>query len=153
MPAYASTVIDASADEVWSYLRDFGNLAEWLPGISSCVFEEGEGGPGTVRRIEGAGGLFRERLLTLDDDSRSATYEILESPLPVREYRAVYRVHPVTDTGRAFVEWSAAFETDGGADEAKVTRNMVRYIFAPGLAALGERHAGHRPAAGAEPVG
>ncbi|WP_440071427.1 SRPBCC family protein [Streptosporangium sp. OZ121] len=134
MSAYASTVINASADEVWEYLRDFGNLAEWLPGITGCEIEDGERSrPGAVRRLDGPGGVFRERLLTLDDASRSATYEILESPLPVRDYRALYRVAPVTDSGRAFVEWSATFET---GDAAKVRRFVVDQVFEPGLAAL-----------------
>ncbi|MEV4187810.1 SRPBCC family protein [Streptosporangium canum] len=137
MSAYASTVLNASAEEVWDYLRDFGNLAEWLPGITLCEIEEGDGlRPGAVRRIEGPGGTFRERLLTLDDGSRSATYEILESPLPLRDYRGLYRVSPVTDSGRAFVEWSAAFEAD---DEAKITKIVTRGIFEPGLAALHKR--------------
>ncbi|MDP9869991.1 MULTISPECIES: SRPBCC family protein [Streptosporangium] len=137
MSAYASTVVNASADEVWAYLRDFGNLAEWLPGVALCEIEEGDGSrPGAVRRVEGAGGLFRERLLTLDDGARSATYEIVESPLPLRDYRGSYRVSPVTDSGRAFVEWSAAFEAD---DEAKMTRILTRAIFEPGLAGLRER--------------
>ncbi|GAA3446781.1 SRPBCC family protein [Planomonospora venezuelensis] len=137
MTAYASTVVDASADEVWNYLRDFGNVAEWLPGITGCEIEEGTASqPGAVRRIESAGGLFRERLLTLDDASRSATYEILECPLPVSGYRAVYRVSPVTDSGRAFVEWSASFTAD---DEAKMAAIFTRGVFEPGLAALHKR--------------
>ncbi|GAA3042781.1 SRPBCC family protein [Streptosporangium longisporum] len=140
MSAYASTVVDASADEVWGYLRDFGNVAEWLPGIDRCEVEEGGGSrPGTVRRLEGLGGVFRERLLTLDDDSRSATYEILEGPLPVSDYRAVYRVSPVTDSGRAFVEWSATFAAD---DVAKMNRVIVKGVFEPGLTAL---HGRFRP--------
>ncbi|MEU4540529.1 SRPBCC family protein [Streptosporangium sp. NPDC023825] len=134
MSAYASTVINASADQVWEYLRDFGNVAEWLPGITGCEIEDGgDSRPGAVRRLESPGGAFRERLLTLDDASRSATYEILESPLPVRDYRALYRVAPVTDSGRAFVEWSATFETD---DAAKVEGFVVGQVFEPGLAAL-----------------
>ncbi|MEU8378772.1 SRPBCC family protein [Streptosporangium sp. NPDC048865] len=137
MSAYASTVINASADEVWKYLRDFGNVAEWLPGVTGCEIEDGgDPLPGAVRRLDSLAGVIRERLLTLDDASRSATYEILESPLPVRDYRAVYRVAPVTDSGRAFVEWSATFEAD---DEAEVATFVVQLIFAPGLAALHER--------------
>ncbi|WP_433257251.1 SRPBCC family protein [Streptosporangium sp. CA-135522] len=137
MSAYASTVVDASADEVWSYLRDFGNLAEWLPGITLCEIEEGDATrPGAVRRLDGAGGVFRERLLTLDDDSRSASYEIFDSPLPVRDYRAVYRVFPITDSGQAFIEWSATFEAD---DEEKMNKVFTRGVFEPGLTALGKR--------------
>ncbi|MGJ6965318.1 SRPBCC family protein [Streptosporangium sp. G11] len=134
MSAYASTVINASADEVWKYLRDFGNPAEWVPGITGCEIEGGgKSLPGAVRRLEGPGGTFRERLLALDDVSRSAAYEILESPLPVRDYRAFYRVAPVTDSGSAFVEWSATFEAD---DMAKIEEFVTRQVFEPGLASL-----------------
>ncbi|MDP9844208.1 SRPBCC family protein [Streptosporangium lutulentum] len=137
MSVYASTVVNTPADEVWSYLRDFGNLAEWLPGMTSCVIEEGVNSqPGAVRRMEGPGGLFRERLLVLDDDARSATYEILESPLAVTNYRATYRVAPVTDSGQAFIEWSATFEAD---DEAKLNKIFTRGVFEPGLASLNKR--------------
>ncbi|GIH95573.1 SRPBCC family protein [Planobispora siamensis] len=137
MAVYASTVINAPADKVWDYLRDFGNLTEWLPGVTSCEIEGGGASePGAIRRAESAGGLFRERLLTLDDTSRSASYEILESPLPVRDYRATYRVAPVTDSGHSFVEWSASFESE---DEAKVSKILTRGVFEPGLASLRKR--------------
>jgi hypothetical protein len=140
MSVYASTVVNTSADEVWSYLKDFGNLAEWLPGMTSCVIEEGVvSQPGAVRRLEGPGGLFRERLLVLDDASRSAIYEILECPLPVTNYRATYRVSPVTDSGQAFIEWSATYEAE---DKAKLDKIFTRGVFEPGLAALHKRFQG-----------
>jgi hypothetical protein len=134
---YASTVIKADANEVWAYLRDFGNVEEWLPGITTCEIEDGGTlAPGAVRRIEGAGGVFRERLLSLDDAERSLTYEILECPLPVRDYRATCRVAPVTDTGEAFVEWYASFEAD---DPGRVAKIFARGVFAPGLDSLRKR--------------
>jgi hypothetical protein len=137
MSVYASTVVNTSADKVWSYLRDFGNLAEWLPGMTSCVIEEGVATqPGAVRRMEGQGGIFRERLLALDDEARSATYEILECPLPVTNYRATYRISPVTDSGQAFIEWSATYEAD---DKAKLDKIFTRGVFEPGLASLNKR--------------
>ncbi|MGH3390472.1 MAG: SRPBCC family protein, partial [Actinomadura sp.] len=37
--SYASAVINASADEVWAIVRDYGNLAEWAPSIESCEIE------------------------------------------------------------------------------------------------------------------
>ncbi|GII03416.1 SRPBCC family protein [Planobispora takensis] len=137
MAVYASTVINAPADKVWDYLRDFANLAEWLPGVTSCEIEGGGAAePGAIRRAQAGDSLFRERLLTLDDTSRSATYEIIECPLPVSNYRATYRVAPVTDSGRSFVEWSASFDSD---DEAKMSKIFARGIFEPGLASLHKR--------------
>lgn len=142
---YASTVLPASVDRVWNYLRDFGNIAEWHPGIISGEMEDGAPGDrvGGVRRLTGPGGeLFRERLVALDDGERSSSYDLLESPFPVRSYRSTLHVMPVTDSGLTFAEWYARYdaETDVDAEEAvRLMRTFARGVFATGLAALSER--------------
>ncbi|MER7544382.1 SRPBCC family protein [Spirillospora sp. NPDC127506] len=139
--SYASAVLDATADEVWSYLRDFGNLAEWMPGVQTGVIEDGGPGDrvGCVRRLIGPGdSVFRERLISLDDAGRGYSYEIVESPLPVRGARGRLRVAPVTATGQAFVEWWADFSADAGDEEA-MTKTLAEGIYATGLSALAER--------------
>ncbi|HEX2316984.1 MAG TPA: SRPBCC family protein [Thermomonospora sp.] len=139
--SYASAVINASAEEVWRYLRDFGNLAEWRVGIATCAIEDG--GPpdrvGCVRRLIGIGDLvFRERLTALDDTARCCSYEILESPLPVRDCHARIRVAPVTDTGQAFVEWEAEFAADPD-DEHAMTATFDSAVLGSGLDRLRRR--------------
>jgi hypothetical protein len=137
---YASAVINATADEVWSYVRDFGNIAEWLPSIETCEIEdEGDGGVGTVRRLTGAGdAVFRERLVALSDADRSLSYDFVESPFPVRRLRATIRVAPVTDSGQAFVEWSGVFDADAG-DEDRMTKIFAKAVYAAGLDGLRKR--------------
>ncbi|WP_067471601.1 SRPBCC family protein [Actinomadura hibisca] len=139
--SYASAVLNAPADRVWDYLRDFGNLAEWMPGVETGIIEDG--GPpdrvGCVRRIIGPGSsVFRERLAALDDGDRSYRYEIVESPLPIRSARGLLRVAPVTDTGQAFVEWWGEFSADA-ADEEAMEKTLRSAIYAPGLQALRKR--------------
>jgi hypothetical protein len=139
---YASAVLPVSADRVWEYLRDFGNIADWHPGIASGELEHGAGDQvGAVRRLTGPGGeIFRERLVALDDVERSYTYELFESPFPVRSYRSILRVTPVTDSGLAFAEWYAWYDADTDAgDEASLTKTFARGVFATGLTALQER--------------
>ncbi|GAA2403201.1 SRPBCC family protein [Actinomadura vinacea] len=138
---YASAVLNASADDVWAYLRDFGNLAEWMPGVQTGMIEDG--GPadriGCVRRLIGPGdSVFRERLSTLDDAGRGYAYEILECPLPVRDARGRIRVAPVTETGQAFVEWSGEFTADA-ADREAMEKTFAKGIYATGLGALRKR--------------
>ncbi|MDN3355863.1 SRPBCC family protein [Actinomadura sp. DC4] len=137
---YASAVLPVSADRVWEAIRDFGSIADWHPGIASAELKGGAGDQvGAVRRLTGPGGeLFVERLLILDDTARSYTYEILESPFPVRAYEATMRVTPVTDTGYAFAEWTATYDADA-EDEARLTKTFSRGIFATGLSALRDR--------------
>jgi hypothetical protein len=137
---YASAVLPVSAERVWESIRDFGSIADWHPGITSGEMEDGAAGDrvGSVRRLTGPGGeVFRERLVALDDAERSYTYEILESPFPVRSYQATLRVTPVTDTGYAFAEWLACYDADA-EEETRLTKTFERGIFATGLTALRE---------------
>ena len=41
---YTSSVIDASADTVWSRIRDFNGLPLWHPGIADSRIENGDAG-------------------------------------------------------------------------------------------------------------
>jgi ribosome-associated toxin RatA of RatAB toxin-antitoxin module len=137
--AYASGVVPASAEEVWSYIRDFNSLSEWHPAIAASELTSGSGAEvGAVRRLTlGDGGIVVERLLVLDDPDRSVTYEFLENPFGARRYICTLRVTPVTATGEAFVEWWTEFDADE-ADEKRLTDFFANGVYATGLAALRE---------------
>ena len=70
--SYASTIINAPADTVWSFVHHYDNLDEWLPSIETCEMEDGARADevGAVRRLTAAGGdaVFRERLVSFDDE-------------------------------------------------------------------------------------
>ena len=135
---YASTIINAPAATVWSFLRDFANLDEWLPSIETCEMEDGAPADqiGAVRRLTAAGdAVFRERLVSFDDEGRSYAYEFLESPLPLHTIRAEIRVAPVTDTDQAFIEWWGEFTADEQQIEP-MTKFLTKNIYGAGLAAL-----------------
>ena len=83
------------------------------------------------------GGRLRERLLTFSDLERSFTYNILESPLPLRNYLATFTCKPVTEGNKTFVEWSASFDA-AEADEPRLLEQVGRNTFAAGIAALRE---------------
>lgn len=114
--SYASTVIDAPADEVWARVRDFNGLTDWLGGlVASSEIEDGKAGDqvGGVRSFTLVNGVhLRERLQSFSDTDRAYTYSIEKGPYDVDNYRATLRVTPVTDGNRAFVEWWADFDCD-----------------------------------------
>lgn len=76
-----------------------------------------------------------ERLVAPDDEHRTLTYDIVESPFAVRRYVATIRVAPVTDAGTTFVEWSTESGADA-ADEEELMRTFGDGVFAGGLAGL-----------------
>ena len=113
--SYASTVIDAPADEVWARIRDFNGLPAWHGGmVKSSEIEEGKAGDqtGGVRSFTLANDAhLREKLLAHSDLERSYTYDFQKHPFEgVENYYATIHFLPVTDTGQTFVEWSTTFD-------------------------------------------
>ena len=83
---YVSSVIDASADNLWQRIRDFNGLPQWHPGIADSRIENNEPSDrvGCIRHFHTRdGGMIRERLLGLSDYDFTCVYEILESPMGV----------------------------------------------------------------------
>ena len=116
--------VAAPADDVWTLLRDFGNVG-WIPGPTR-VDVEGDG-PGMRRLIHGSGDgpPVVERLISVDDAGRTIEYAIDENnPLPVDEYRGTVTIDDAP--GGARIRWSAAFEPSG--DEAEA-RNVIELML------------------------
>ena len=136
---YRSAIINANADKVWKLVRDFNALPKWHPAIASSAIEDG--GPadriGCVRRFtrRSDGGMLREQLLSLADDTRSFTYNILVSPMPVENYLAAMRFTPITHDNRTFAEWWAVFDVTSGPP-ATTAADIGDNVFVAGFAAI-----------------
>jgi hypothetical protein len=114
--SYASTVIDAPADEVWARIRDFNGLPVWHGGmVATSEIEEGKAGDqvGGIRSFTLTNDAhLREKLLGHSDQERSYTYSFQKHPFDVDNYLATIRVTPVTDGNKSFVEWWTTFDCD-----------------------------------------
>jgi hypothetical protein len=142
---YVSSVIDASADNVWSRVRDFNALPLWHPGIADSRIENNEPSDrvGCIRHFHTReGGTIRERLLALSDYDYSCSYEIIDSPMGVADYVATLKLTPVTDGQRSFAEWSAEFDCADGR-EHELTELIGGGVFQAGFDAL-KRHFARR---------
>ena len=142
---YVSSVIDTSAENVWSRVRDFNALPSWHPAIADSRIENNEPSDrvGCIRHFHlRDGAMIRERLLALSDYDFSCSYEILESPMGVADYVATLKLTPITDGGRCFAEWSAEFEC-AEARERELSASIGDGAFQAGFDAL-KRHFGRR---------
>lgn len=113
--AYASTVIDRPATEVWAVIRDFNGLPDWNPAVTRSAIEDGRPADqvGCVRSFHLADGAhLRERLLAFSDPGMSMTYNFEKTPFAVENYIATLRCTAVTDGNRCFVEWWTDFDCD-----------------------------------------
>ena len=89
--------IDTSPDAVWSKVRDFGAVGDFLDGIDSVRLEGDD-------RVIGMFGLeVRERLVVRDDQNRSITYSVIDG-VPIERHSATITVTPSGDGST--VVWS-----------------------------------------------
>ncbi|EIZ78326.1 hypothetical protein WSK_3071 [Novosphingobium sp. Rr 2-17] len=64
----------APADEVWAYVRDFYNVAEWQPHITSAEKGDVEGQRVVLMK---RGNTVLDRIANRDDDKRILSYEMV----------------------------------------------------------------------------
>ncbi|TAG02195.1 MAG: SRPBCC family protein [Betaproteobacteria bacterium] len=142
---YVSSVVDTSADNVWSRIRDFNALPQWHPTIADSRIENSDASDrvGCIRHMHTRdGGMIRERLLALSDYDYQCVYEIIESPMGVANYIATLKLTPITDGQRCFAEWSAEFDCAEGR-ERELTELIGNGVFQGGMDAL-KRHFARR---------
>ncbi len=142
---YVSSVIDASADRVWSIVRDFNGLPRWMPIVADSRIEGGQPSDkvGCIRNFNlKNGGNIREQLLSLSDYEYICSYAILESPMGVENYTATLKLMPITDGDRTFAEWTAEFDCDPAREHELVTQ-IGQGVFQAGFDQL-KRQAGRR---------
>jgi len=121
--------LPAAAETVWAEIGDFGAIADWHPLIAKAEVVEIDG---DIHRhlTTTDGDLILERLTGTGELTYS--YEIIDGPLPVAGYRAVFSCVPEGEGCHIF--WSAHFEAlDPSADE------IVAAIYEAGLRAIRDR--------------
>ncbi len=145
--AYASIILKAPVETVWSLVRDFNALPKWAPAIAKSKIEGGLDSDvvGCVRSFHTKDGThIRERLLTLDDANYTFTYNFEKPAFPVRNYIAMLRLYPVTHSDETFAEWHATFDEAPG-DEGKYEREISKNVFAANWANLAKIIAAKKP--------
>jgi ribosome-associated toxin RatA of RatAB toxin-antitoxin module len=104
-----STDLDVSADQVWQLVGNFNALPDWHPQVEKSELTK----KGQERRLAlVGGGTVVERLDDMDKKSRTYTYSIVDSPLPMKNYKATIKVSGKGD--KCQVEWSSEFEANAG---------------------------------------
>lgn len=146
--AYASIILKAPVETVWSLVRDFNGLPSWAPAIAKSKIEGGLDADvvGCIRSFHTHDGThIRERLLSMDDARYTFTYNFEKPAFPVKNYVATLRLYPVTHTDQTFAEWSATFDEAPG-DEGKYERHISNAVFAANFRSLAKILRDRKPA-------
>jgi hypothetical protein len=138
---YRSSVIAAPAMRVWPLVRDFNAMPEWNAAIRDSRIEDGPADRIGCRRILtfDDGSVWIHELTVLSDATMTIAYAIVGIPpvtkIPMRDYRAVIHLEPVTDGDRCFIAWRATLE----AEQEKAVRERAGAVFQSGFDGLKRR--------------
>jgi hypothetical protein len=117
--------------DVWAVVGDFCAIKDWHPAVTEC--EKVEEGGDTYRLLTlKDGGKIKEKLTKTGDTSYS--YEIVESPLPVKNYQATIYVDKDDEPDRVEIVWEAKFDADGVEDAE--AEKVITGIFNAGVSGI-----------------
>jgi hypothetical protein len=116
---------------LWAKFGGWCSIKDWHPAIGDCV--ESKEGDTLFRTLtlKDGGGTIKEKQLEMKEVLYK--YEIIESPLPVKNYQAQFALTPDDDDEDEInFAWSAVFDPADGktADEA---RKVIDGIFKAGI--------------------
>ena len=118
----------APADKVWDKIKDFDKWQGWHPAVASTkITKGGDNKVGTVRVLSlNGGGEIAETLTGFDAATKSTSYVIDASPLPVDHYASTLSV--AAKDGGSVVTWTSTFDAKGApdADATKTISGVYR---------------------------
>lgn len=129
MPEFTvSRTIDASADEVWAELADFGNIYVWNPGVTeSFLTSDTENGVGATRHCSlKPAGAIQERITEWEPGSRLKINIYEFAKVPMKDAHADFRLEDLGD-GTTKVDMHYEYELTllGKLMPASIMRNQL----------------------------
>jgi hypothetical protein len=122
------TEVPGVSQTIWAFAGAFCAIKDWHPAVADC--QETNEGDVTYRTLTlKDGGKIKEKLIDKADTSYS--YEIVESPLPVKNYKAKFWVQPDDEPERTAVYWAAEFDANGASDQD--ARKKINDILTAGI--------------------
>ena len=129
---YVSTVIDAPIGSVWTVLRDFRRLPEYHSTIVTIEFPGDLPGDqiGCTRSVINTFDMrVTERLVALSDIDHSGSYHVIEVGVPVANFIGHFRLLPLTDGGKTFIEWRSHFDYLGEENVAELVNFLESVVY------------------------
>lgn len=129
--------------EIWEVVGSFCAIKDWHPAAAECV--ETKEGDVTFRTITlKDGGKLKEKLT--GTDATSYSYEIVEGPLPVKNYRSKLWLEVDDEPDRSVIYWQSDFDANGASDEdatktiTGILADGVKGIKKSAIAAWDKKH-------------
>jgi hypothetical protein len=114
--------------EIWAVVGDFCAIKSWHPAVAECV--DSKEGNDTFRTLTlKDGGKIKEKLTGTED--LAYTYEIVESPLPIKNYKSKLWLEVDDEPDRSVIYWQSDFDANGASDDD--AKKIITGILAEGV--------------------
>lgn len=125
--------VEEEKNALWAQFGGWCAIAEWHPAVKTC--EETKEGDVDYRKLTlQDGGKIKEKLV--DRGPASYRYEIIESPLPVKNYEAQFSVTPDDDDlDEVNIVWAATYDAADGKEDSEA-RKTIDGIFTDGITSI-----------------
>jgi hypothetical protein len=115
--------------DIWAVVGEFCAIEKWHPAVAKC--EETKEGDVTYRLLTlKDGGKIKEKLTGTGD--QSYTYEIVESPLPVKNYKSKLWLELDDEPDRSVIYWQSDFDPADGKTEEEA-KKVITSILSDGV--------------------
>ncbi len=114
--------------QIWEIVGGFCAIKTWHPAVADCV--ESKEGDITFRTLTLKDGAKIKEKLTGTEDL-GYTYEIVESPLPVKNYKSKLWLEIDDEPDRSVIYWQSDFDANGASDDE--ARDKITGILADGV--------------------
>ncbi|GLS43454.1 SRPBCC family protein [Methylobacterium brachythecii] len=119
---------------VWKTIGGFCGIGDWHPVVEKCALSKQGAKQQRTLSLKG-GGTIQEEEQARDDAAMSYTYTILESPLPVSDYKSTISV--AKDGSGSKVTWTGSFKAKGAPD-AKA-QDVIGGVYDAGLKGISDK--------------
>lgn len=128
-----TSVLAATAEQVWEMVRSFNGTIKYLPEIAAGSWTGAGAGSTRTVLLKGGAQVVEKVEAIEESEPRSLTYSIVSSPLPVADYLATVQVEQAGG-GRSSLTWSGTFKPKGVTEEEAVA--AVRQVYRDALQRL-----------------
>ena len=116
--------VHAEPAKTWALVKDFGAIGRWHPAVAGVELAERDdaaaGGKVAQRTIAlKDGGRLVEKLREVNDAEMKVDVRLVETTLPVSDYRSVMQVKAGPGPGESTVTWSGRFYNKADSGDAK----------------------------------
>ncbi len=130
---HSEETVQVAPADAWARIGGFCNLADFLGLVLTCEIIDGDGGMGTVRRLELANGeVVEEPMVAMGP--MHYTYSMTDGFLAGIQYHGTFMVTPGAEAGTSIVSWTGVFDRDAMPDTAAADdlAGTLRGIYADG---------------------